>query len=263
MAMTTLVRSFLRTVGTTLQDIVPQYSRWTEIELVTYANFGQMAIAKYLPQAGSRVDAVRLQPGTRQDFTKILAANILPGDGSAAADTFCMALLDIPRNMGINGTTPGRVIRPVDRETKDNNDPDWHLASKADVVVREFVSDRNLPKVCYVSPPVHAATAVWVEVAMLAEPKRITAGGEPGAEIYRYDGASAALLGVNDQFVEDLHNYVVAIALTKGSKNNINMAKAQSHAGMFISSINAQASVLTGVSPNLKTLPFAAEVGAA
>lgn len=261
MAMTTLVRKFLRTVATTLQDISPQFSRWTEVELVTYANFGQMAIAKYLPQAGSRVDAVRLLPGTRQDLTKVLAANILPGDGSAAADAYGISLLDIVRNMGTNGSTPGRVVRPVDRDTKDNNDPDWH--TRADTSIREYIFDKNTPRSFYVSPGAHAATPVWVELSWMAEPRRIPDGGEPGAEAYKYDGASAALLGINDQFVEDLHNYVVAIALLKGSKNTQNAGKAQMHASMFLSSINSQATVLTGVSPNLKTLPFATEAGAA
>ena len=58
MGATTLVKTFLRSVCTTLQDISPQFSRWPEHELVIYANYGQMAIAKYLPQAGSRSDAI-------------------------------------------------------------------------------------------------------------------------------------------------------------------------------------------------------------
>lgn len=261
MAMTTLVKTLLRSVSTTLQDIAPQFSRWTEVELVNYANYGQLAIAKYLPQAGSRVDSIRLQPGTRQDLTKILAANILPGDGSAAADTFGIALLDVVRNMGANGSTPGRVIRIVDRETLDNNDPDWH--TRVGTSVREFVFDKALPKVFWASPGVHGVTQVWADIAWLAEPKRIPAGGEPTAEIYKYDGLSTALLGIHDQFVEDLHNYIVAVALLKGSKNTTNAGKAQMHASLFINSINAQASVLTGVNPNLKQLPMADMAGAA
>lgn len=261
MAMTTLVKTFLRSVSTTLQDIAPQFSRWTEIELVNYANYGQLAIAKYLPQAGSRVDSIRLQPGTRQDLTKVLTANIIPGDGSAAADTNGIALLDLVRNTGANGSTPGRVISIVDRDTLDSNDPDWH--TRVGTAVREYVYDKELPKVFWVSPGVHAVTQVWVDVEWLVEPKRIPAGGEPTAENYKYDGASTTLLGIHDQFVEDLHNYVVAVALLKGSKNTVNAAKAQMHAGLFISSINAQGTVLTGVNPNLKQLPMGDMAGGA
>ena len=261
MGMTTLVRTALKSICTTLQDISPQYSRWPEQEIVVYANYGQIAIAKYLPQAGARSDSIKLRPGTKQDLTKVLAADIKPSDGSAAVDTYGIALLDVVRNMGAAGATPGRVIRVVDRETRDNNDPDWH--SKTGAVIREYVAEKALPKVWYAVPGVPADVPVWADINWLVEPKRIPAGGAPGAEIYLADGASAELLGINDQFVEDLHNYVVAICLLKGSKNTANVAKAQLHASLFTSSINAQASVLTGVNPNLKQLPFAAELGAA
>lgn len=259
MAITTLVRTFLRSVCTTLQDITPQFSRWTEIELVTYANYGQLAMAKYLPQVGARVDSIKLAPGTKQDLTKVLAANIIPGDGSASVDTFGISLMRGPmRNMGADGATPGRAIRLVDSATLDAINPDWHTATGA--VARELVFDKEQPKAFWAVPGAPASPAVWVQVPWLAEPKRITAGGEPGAEIYAFGGASTALLGVHDQYVEDLHNYVVAIALMKGSKNMQNLPKAQVHAGLFTASINAQATAITGVNPNLKLLPFAAEI---
>jgi hypothetical protein len=259
MARTTLVRTFLRSVCTTLQDISPQYSRWPEQELVVYANYGQAAIAKYLPQAGSRVDAIKLKPGTQQDLTRVLAADIIPGDGSAAADTHGVSLLDINRNQGANGLVPGRVIRVVDRYTCDTNDPDWH--TRTATAVKEYLFDKNMPKTFYVSPGVPASPAVWVNVSWLAEPIRIPAGGEKGSEVYLFDGASTTLLGIQDQWVEDLHNYCVAVALLKGSKNFQNLPKSQAHAGLFTASINAQAQVLAGVSPNLKTLPMVDQIG--
>lgn len=269
MAATTLVKHFIRGVCTTLQDISPQYSRWTEVEIVRAINFGQMAQSAYLPMVGSRVDAIKLTPGTRQDITKVLAANIKPGDGSAPADALGISLLEIVRNMGTDGFTPGRVIRPVDRYTLDTNDPDWHAssASAADITankaVREFVYSKDTPKSFYVVPGVHASTAQWVEIRWNVEPKRVPDGGEPNAELYRYDGASTAVLGINDQFVEALHNYVVAVLLLKGSKNTQNIPKAQLHAGLFTSSVNAMAAMITGTSPELKTLPFIDQIPAA
>jgi len=258
MAVTTTVKSFLNGVSTTLMDM-PQYSRYPEVEMVRYVNFGQRAIAKYLPQAGARVDAIKLQAGTRQDLTKVLAANILPGDGSSAADTAGIALIEVRKNMGASGTTAGRVIRVVDRYTKDSTDPDWHTRTGS--VIKEFVFERNTPKQFEVSPGVTGS--VWVEVSWMAEPKAVPDGGNPGSELYAYDGSSTTLLGIQDQYVEDLHNYVVAMCLLKGSKNTENMPKAQLHASMFMNSINAQAAVVAGVSPNLKQLPFVNEIPAA
>jgi hypothetical protein len=261
-SITTKVRVFLRSVCTTLQDISPQYTRWPEQELVSYANYGQLAMAKYLPQVGARLDAIKLQPGTRQDLALVLAANIIPGDGAAAADTAGIGLIAGPvRNMGANGLVPGRAARLIEARALDAIDPDWHTRTGA--AVTEYAFDRQLPKVFWVAPGVPAGgAAVWLQLPWLAEPRRIPEGGEAGAEVYKFDGASAVMLGINDQYVEDLHNYVVAIALMKGSKNMQNLPKAQAHAALFTASINAQAAAATGVNPNLKLLPFAAELGA-
>lgn len=259
MAISTKVKDFLWGVSTTLQDISPQFTRWTEREMVIAANFAQRAIAKYLPQAGSRVDAVKLSAGTKQDLTKVLAANIKPGDGSAAVDTLGIALLGVVRNMGSDGLTPGRVIRLVDRYTKDTNDPDWH--TKTGAVVREFVANKDTPRVFYVVPGVTGS--VWAEIEWMAEPKAIADGGAPAAERYVTGGAGENdLMGIHDQFMDDAHNYVVAFLSMKRSKSTFNGQLAAQHTAAFTSSINAQATVLTGVNPNLKALPFAEQLAA-
>lgn len=258
MSKTTLVREFLRGVCEDLQDINPQYKRWTEIDLVKRLNYGQMAIAKYLPQAGSRVDVVKLVPGTRQYLGTVLAANIKPGDGSTGVDTYGISLLTVTRNMGTDGLTPGRAVRAGTREAMDaleTSASPWHAAT-GQTAIREFMADPDTPLVFYTNPPVHSSTAVWAEVSWMAEPARVPAGGAPGAEIYALGGGSTALLGVPDQFVDDLHAYVVAAMLMKGSKNTSNIPKAGEYMNRFVTSINAQAVVLGGVSPRLKTLPF-------
>lgn len=259
MAITTRVRDFLESVCRLLQDLDPQFTRWPERELVTYTNLGQRALAKYLPIVGARSDAIRLKPGTRQDLTLVQAAYLKPGDGSAAADSYGISLSKgLMRNMGADGLTPGRAVRLVESATLDAVDPLWH--TKQGTAVRELAFDKTLPLVFWVSPAVPAAGQVWVELPWVAEPRRVPDGGAQGAEVYLASGASAALLGIHDQFVEDLLNYVVAMALLKGSKNVQNLPKAQTHVGLFTASINAQAAALTGVNPNLKMLPFAAEV---
>lgn len=255
---TTLVRKFLYGVGETLQDVAPQYTRWTERELVYYTNFAQRALAKYLPPVGSRVDSIKLAAGTRQDLSLVLAANIKPGDGSTPADTYGMAFLEAIRSMGTDGLTAGRIVREVDRRAKDGNDPTWHTRTAAEP--REVMFDKNLPLTFYVSPP--AGASQWLEVSWMAEPQRVPEGGAPGSEIYAHEGGSTAVLGIRDQFVDDAHNYVVAVALLKGSKNVVNLPKSQYHANLFLASINAQAAAFTGTNPNIKTLPFIDAIGA-
>jgi hypothetical protein len=260
MPATTRVRDFLWSVCTTLQDISPQYQRWPERELVVYTNYGQLAIFKFLPQAGSSTDAVRLRPGSLQDFSVVSAANILPGDGSSPTEKRGFSLMGMTRNMGPDGLTPGRVVRVGDRYTLDTNDPDWH--TRNGTVVREFIFDPKFPRRAYVNPPVPATPAVWVELEWMVEPTRIAEPTNPASPLYAYDGTSTVVLGIADQNVEDLHNYVVAMALLKGSKNVQNVPKAQLHAQAFTTSINAQAEIVSGVNPNLKALPFIDQINA-
>jgi hypothetical protein len=257
MAITTLVADLIAGVQSTLQDNAPAFRRWPEIELVRYINYGQRALAKYVPQCGTRTDAVRLAPGTRQDLTKVLAAHIRPGDGSTAADTYGIAFLAALRNMGSDGASPGRALRaPVDRYSLDAGTPDWHTAATA-TVVREIVVDKAAPLTFYVSPPIPTTPAVWLELRWMVEPARIAAGGAAGSEKYTANGSGAAtLLSVDDLYAEDMHNYVVAAALLKGSKNTQNLMAASMHAQLWIASVNAQAAMFTGVSPNLQSLPF-------
>lgn len=258
MAITTTVKSFVHGVTTALLDL-PQYSRWGEIEIIRYANYAQLAIAKYLPQAGARVDAVKLAPGTVQDLTRVAAANIIPGDGSTPADVSGIALMEVMSNMGSNGSTPGSAIRIADRYALDSVDPDWPTRTGSKVI--EYIFRKDTPLHFEVNPGVTGS--VWVRLRWMVEPKRIPEGEVPGAEVYGFDGPSTTLMGIADQYIDDAHNYVVAMCLLKGSKNNQNIPKAQYHAGLFLSSINAQAAQVTGVSPNLKQLPFVNEIPAA
>lgn len=250
---TTKVREFLHGVCTTLMDMTPQYSRWTEVELVRYTNLGQLAIATYLPMAGARIDAIKLVPGPVQDLTMVPSSRIIPGDGSTPADTYGISLIELVHNLGTDGDTLGKPISVVDRYTLNTTDELW--PTRTGTAVREYVFDKATPRHFEVSPA--PSGNVWVRARWLAEPKRIPTGGAPGSPVYAYDGSSNELLGIADQFHEDLHNYVVAMALMKGSKNVQNIPKAQLHTGLFTAAVNAKAVAIGSVSPNLKQLPFA------
>lgn len=258
MASTITVTELFRGVQDILQDRNPAFRRWPEADLVRYTNYGRMALATYLPQIGTRTDSVKLRSGCHQDFSRVLQADILPGDGSAAADTRGVALLRLLQNMGAAGATPGRAIHgPVDRAKKDALEPLWMTESGAEIL--EYVFDKNLPLQCWVSPGVTGS--VWARLQWMALPTDLPAGGAPGAEKYVTAGSEAArVVGIPDQFVPDLQNYVIAVALMKGSKNYQNLPKAQVHAQLFVQSINAQAQAATGVNPNLTALPFVAEI---
>lgn len=244
-----LVRELIEHVQDTLQDNKPPFQRWPERALVRWINFGQMALAKYLPQVSSRNDVVKLSPGTKQDFSLVAGTNIIGGVQREG-----IALKRIVRNMGSDGTTPGAAVRgPVDRYSKDALEPNWH--SETAEAVREFVFDNEMLTRAWVSPGAPASPP-WVEIEWMAYLPRIPDGGPPGSEVYAPAGSSTTALSITDQYAEDLHHYVVAMALLKGSKDFQNLTKSQHHANLFLQSLNAQAEVQGGVSPNLKAMPF-------
>lgn len=244
MAAPTKVKDILFAVSTQLQDVDPQFERYTSRELVTWLNEGQKAIAKYVPSACSRVDAIKLVPGTKQQITRVLAADVKPGDGSTAKDLYGIALMSLIRNMGSDGQTPGRAIRVLDRETLDAFTPNWH--SQTGDYIEGFVYDPRTPQVFYVTPGVKAAATLWVEAQLMANPDEVDVNGS-----YGMNGTDTTLVSIDEQNTDDLVNYILARAYAKDSESS-NVVMSNTYGQQFVSSINAQAAAITGVNPNLR-----------
>lgn len=264
MALST-VREVLWRASSMLQDIAPQYNLHTEREMVDWLNDGQMAITMFMPSACSRIDVVRLRPGTKQSIESLAAADVKVGGGAVSAqDIQGVQVLYLVANMGADGTTPGRAIPPpVARKILDQNRPNWHTLSGTEV--RQFTFDPLTPKHFFVQPGI-PADRLWVVMAYIAQPVRILPGGAPGEEIYGYEKTppSDATISVSDENVPDLVNYICARAFLKKADASQDDAKVSQYTGLFVNSLNARVTALTGTNPNLKRLPFAPEpVGAA
>lgn len=256
MAGTLLVKDLIRRVCTDLDDLDPQFNRWSQKELVDALNDGQRAIAKYLPHSCSRVDAIKLVAGTKQGLHKIPAASLVMGDGSLVRDLYGNSLLSLVRNMGNNGLTPGKSLKIVDRDMLDAVSSDWH--TKTATAPSEYTYDPRTPKVFYVNPGVPVAASVWVEAAYLVDPSAVPNVGD---EDYGVASTSTTKLSIDDVNLEDLLNYIVARANMKES-DAANPAVVVMRTQMFVSSLNAQATASTGVNPNLKSLPFSMQTPA-
>ncbi|HWH83243.1 MAG TPA: DUF6682 family protein [Burkholderiaceae bacterium] len=253
MVATVLVREVLARASALLQDTVPQFARQPEAEMVDWLNDAQVAITKFLPAACSRIDAIKLKPGTRQSIETIDAIECIPGDGSTpAAAVHGTQLLDVLRNMGADGATPGKAIRLTERTVLDSQSPLWHTLTGA--AVSSFMYDPRTPRYFYVTPGV--VGAMWVEIAFTAQPIKIPAGGAPGAEIYGAGGSSAVTISVADEFADDLTDYIVARTNMRETEW-ADATKATAFAQRFMNSLNAKVTALTGNNPNLKQLPFA------
>jgi hypothetical protein len=246
MAATTLVREALYRVSLQLQDYgnPAQFTRWTSGELARWWNDAQRAVAKYLPSAFARVDAIKLTAGPRQSIASVTAARIKPGDGSTSVDRTGMRIVAAPfRNMGSDGLTPGKVVRIADRASLDAVDPLWQKATASSV--SEIILEPMLPRDFWVYPGVPTTRDVWIELAMVWMPLDISTAGD-----YTIGGGNAALVSIDDAQLDDAVNWTCMRAKMKDAEEAGSLQEAMAFATMFASSINAQ-SVSLGL-PNPK-----------
>lgn len=259
---TTKVKDVLWRASVLLGDDKPQqFIRWSENELVNWLIDGQLAITKYLPAACSRIDVIRLKPGSRQSIEVIPATDCKPGDGSTpTAPIYGIEVLDVIRNMGTDGVTSGPAISDaVDRRMLDTQDRNWH--SRTGVRVSDVVQDPRTRAYFYVHPSVPGG---WVEVAYTARPPVIPNTGTRDAPLYAFTGSNATTIALGDEWVDDLVNYICARARMKQAEVNGDGSSATTFANLFLGSLNAAVTALTGNNPNLKRLPLApSPIGAA
>jgi hypothetical protein len=241
----TKIKDILYAVSNQLQDIDPQFERWTQRELVTWLNEGQKAIAKYVPSSCSRVDAVKLVAGTKQQILKIPAASVLRDGANPDADVYGIAVTSVVRNMGANGSTPGRAVRLVDRETLDQYTPDWHVETGTEI--SGFTYDPKTPQVFFVTPGVKAGANVWVDIQYAFNPPEVSVSGSFGM-----DSSDTTTVGIDESNTDDLVNYILARAYAKDSESGSNLSVSAMYGQQFVASINAQAAAITGVNPNLR-----------
>lgn len=178
--------------------------RWPAGELLSWLNDGQREIVGLAPDAYTRTENLLLSPGTKQT---------IPASG--------IRLIDIPRNMGVTGATPGRAIRPVDRAVLDAQRPDWHSES-ASTAVKHYTFDRRNPKVFYVYPP-QPSVSGYVEITYSASPPDVSAG---------------QAISIDDIYANALLDYVLYRAYSKDAEYTQNAERAQMHYKAALSSLS-------------------------
>lgn len=208
----TRVRELLVDTGTS--------PRWTDAELLRHLSDGQRAIARANPDAVQKVAVVQLVDGTRQS---------LPADGES--------LLTITRNMGVNGTTPGRAVRIIRRDIIDDQNPQWHADAKVSAIYN-YIYDPTDSKAFFVYPPSNGNG--HVEISYCYIPPEIS--------------STATELDVDDMYITPLTDYVMFRALQKDADFAAGMQRAQMHFQAFLAFVTADAD--KEVNPNLQTVPF-------
>ncbi len=175
-------------------------------ELVDWLNDGCREVVMYKPDANSIDENLALVAGTKQ---------MLPADA--------IRLLDVPRNMGSGGTTPGRSIRFIKRKVLDDQNPNWHTMTASASIIHYTVNE-NSPKdlaanrlTFYVYPP--AAVPTYVEIVYLKTPALAVAGN--------------AALPINEIYANAVINYILFRALSKDAEYTANPAQAAAYYQLF------------------------------
>lgn len=192
--------------------------RWPNTELLGWLNEGQRAIVGFKPTAYMKSLAVQLAAGTKQ-----------------AAPSDCVQLVDIARNMGTDGNTPGRAIRITNRATLDAQVPNWHAATPS-ATVKHYTYTLLDPLRFYVYPPQPANGQGYVE---------ITYGALPPA------GVLGVAIAVEDVYAHTLLDYVLYRAFSKDTEFGADANRATAHQNAFLASLTGKAEVEAGLSPNV------------
>lgn len=165
--------------GTNISDRITEVMQdgavtWTTTHLLAWINEAQRAICDVRPDAYTLTGASQLTAAT--------TIQTVP--------TGTVRLKEVTRNMGSNGTTPGRAITLISRQELDEFNPDWHTAA-ASTTIKHWVYSEDNPSVYWVFPRVHATTAVWVELVRFAVPTQLSSLSN---NIYLGDQYSPAII---------------------------------------------------------------------
>lgn len=197
--------------------------RWPVAELLKWINDAQRAVAALRPDATAFNTTLKLTPGTKQT----LPANAI-------------SLIEVVRNMGSNGSTPGRAIRLVNREVLDSQNPLWHESSATNEV-KHYFYDKRVPRNFYVYPPQPSSTS-YVELVYSVSPSEVVNEG--------------SLLALDDVFANSILNYVVYRAYSKDAEFAENGNKAAAYYQAFAAELGLEGQSKATVDPNMVQPPY-------
>lgn len=192
-------------------------SRWPADERIRYMNDALGAIITRKPGAFATRTVHSLSAGTAQS---------LPAGG--------VLLLDVVRNLGADGVTPGAPVRRTDRQLLDDTDPTWHTG-KQKPAIKHFTFDDRAPTVFYCYPPAIAGTKVELLHAALPAPAS--------------ESDEAGTLAIGREYMEAVVNYVCYRCKAKDSEYG-NGGEAGAYYGAFTAALGEKTSADIGASPN-------------
>ncbi len=188
--------------------------RWPDTELIGHLNDGQREIVKFKPEANTVNESVQLVAGTKQS---------LPAGA--------ISLVDLTRNMGADGETPGDIIHECPKKTLDAILPGWHKTTTSASALH-FCFDERDPKTFYVYPPQPATGMGYVEQLRADNPTDCTLASHDGASTGDPDSG----LSLADEYANDLFTWIMAQAHAKETEA-ASAGKAAGYLQVFMQSL--------------------------
>jgi len=182
------------------------YDQITKLEWAEYLNSAQRQVALVRPDASFSIESILLVSGTKQS---------LPSNG--------LRLLDIVRNMGVDGLIPGRPVTATDQATMDLYDRNWHTKT-GQTSIKAYMLDERSPKEFYVTPPVVVGTAVYVEAKMSVLPTEIA---DPDIDA----------IGLDDIYEGPIRHWMLHRAYSKETDSPGSQQQARIHWNWFFQSL--------------------------
>lgn len=195
------------------------YDRVSVPDWIRYLNASIRALLVVRPDAGATEEAYQLSAGIKQT---------IPTDA--------LRLLDIPRNMGSDGSSPGKIITPSDRKHIDYANLMWPAAT-GETHVDNFSYDANNPRTFYVTPPVSSTADVYVEIVTSKLPTAIVDEGDS--------------VGINDVFFEPIINYMLYKAYSADDED-VEFQKAMQYQATFFKLLGIEAQMARAEGPEVK-----------
>lgn len=215
-------KSIITRAATLIQDATGV--RWPRAELLDWLNDGQREVVLIKPEA------------CVSNVSMALAA----GKTKQSIPATAISLIDVTRNMGVDGQTPGNAIRLCSREVLDSQLPSWHSDENADGKIIHYMFDPRDPKTFYVYPKA-PATAWYIDLIASMVPANTD--------------DDAAVIGVDDIYANALLDYVLYRAYSKDATYAQSANLAVAHYSAFSNSLGVKSSNDAARNPNLAVGP--------
>lgn len=196
--------------------------RWTDEDLFDYLTASCRELVNLRPDARAVTESIELiANSTRQS---------IPAGG--------YKLIDIVRNMGADGKTPGYPVKITTRDDLDDSNAGWHMDDPTDEVDNYTFDDAN-PTVFYVTPP--PDESVFVEIVYSKAPPEIESVDDD--------------IVVDEAFEESLRKYMMYQAFSEDHADPADIQKAASYLSQFYLSLGEEAKAKIAFTPNRQLQP--------